>query len=100
MLVLQKLLGGNIRHKAENHAYVLTISSLAGLIKIVNLMNGLLRTPKIHQFNKLISWITIASNSNINMYGKDTSSVLSNAWLRPIKFQGNFIGRGFIDARL
>lgn len=52
--MLQLILGGSIRHKVEEHAYVLTITSQAGLIKLINLISGHLRTPKLAKFNALI----------------------------------------------
>lgn len=87
VLVLKTLLGGTIRHKKGNSAYVLVISSISGLTMVINLINGYLRTPKIDQFNKLVDWINKKSNSNISIYEPDTSSILKNAWLS-----------GFIDA--
>ena len=49
------LVGGTIRHKAKNHAYALTIQSVIGLLKIIPMMNGLLRTPKVQRFNSMIA---------------------------------------------
>ena len=54
VIALQLIIGGTIRYKSDNHAYVLTISNINGLYNIVNLINGELRTPKIHQLYKLI----------------------------------------------
>ncbi len=109
VLALQKLLGGTgaagsaggpgslagsaglgtIRNKSENHAYVLTVSSINGLQNVIYLMNGYLRTPKVHQFNKLIQWINTKNLSTepIVCNDVDTSPIISNAWLS-----------GFIDA--
>lgn len=87
VLVLKSLLGGTIRHKKENYAYVLTITSISGLTMIINLINGYLRTPKIDKFNKLVSWINNNSNSTFPIFEPDTSSIVKNAWLS-----------GFIDA--
>lgn len=88
--MLKNLLGGTIRHKKENSAYVLVITSISRLTTIINLINGYLRTPKIDQFNKLVSWINNNSNNNFSINDPDTSSILKNAWLRQ--------RRGFIDA--
>lgn len=85
--MLKNLLGGTIRHKKENSAYVLVITSISRLTTIINLINGYLRTPKIDQFNKLVSWINNNSNNNFSINDPDTSSILKNAWLS-----------GFIDA--
>lgn len=88
---LKNLIGGSIRYKKDNHAYVLTISSMKDLNSVVLLLNGHLRTPKIRKFNKMIEWI----NNHKDSQGKDTvllnspdlSSLLENGWLS-----------GFIDA--
>jgi hypothetical protein len=45
---------GFIRYKLQDNACVLVISRVAGLKKIVRLINGQLRTPKIDQLHKLI----------------------------------------------
>jgi hypothetical protein len=55
VLKLKSLIGGSIRHKVENHTYVLTITSTLELINIINALNGRLRTPKIEKFNAMIS---------------------------------------------
>ena len=91
VIALQLIIGGTIRHKSANHAYVLTISSINGLHNIVNLINGYLRTPKIGQFNKLIEWLnnnsSTVSKGFIFCHDVDNSNILNNAWLS-----------GFIDA--
>jgi hypothetical protein len=52
---LLELIGsGFIRYKSQDNAYVLVVSRVIGLKKIVNIINGELRTPKIHQLYKLI----------------------------------------------
>lgn len=85
--ILQFLIGGVIRHKVNEHAYVLTISSKDGLLSVINLLSGYLRTPKIHRFNQMISWMNAKHNTDIVLTKVDTSNILKNAWLS-----------GFIDA--
>jgi hypothetical protein len=52
---LLELIGsGFIRYKLQDKACVLVVSRVIGLKKVVNLLNGELRTPKIHQFHGLI----------------------------------------------
>lgn len=87
VLVLQSLLGGTIRHKKENHAYVLTITSRKGLTNVINLINGKLHSPKIARFNEMIDWINLNTGSTISVKPLDKTSTSSNAWLS-----------GFIDA--
>lgn len=81
VLALKVLIGGTIRHKVKNHAYVLTITSISGLIKIIGLINGYLRTPKISRFNDMIRWINQSTGSTISTHGVDTSDLSHNAWL-------------------
>jgi len=52
--LLKILESGFIRYKLQDNACVLVISSVVGLKRVVNLINGELRTPKIHQLHGLI----------------------------------------------
>ena len=55
---LLKIIGsGFIRYKPKDNACVLVVSPVVGLKKIVNLINGELRTPKIYQLHSLIDWL-------------------------------------------
>ena len=87
---------------------MLTITSKTGLTKVIGLINGHLRTPKIEQFNAMINWInkyphffccaqqekrkvgdcsSRSSSSSIPTQTVDNSEIHGNAWLA-----------GFIDA--
>jgi len=91
VLELKLLIGGSIRHKVENHTYVLTITSIPGLINIINLINGCLRTPKLARFNDMINWINQATGSSIPTHNVDNSNLLNNAWLAGfIEADGSF----------
>lgn len=95
VLLIQLLIGGNIRHKVENHAYVLTIYSKQGLVKVIGLINGHLRTPKIAKFNAMINWInkSLAAGSGdcIPTHTVDRSDICGNAWLAGfIEADGSF----------
>ncbi|MCZ6925408.1 MAG: hypothetical protein O7D30_09010 [Rickettsia endosymbiont of Ixodes persulcatus] len=71
---LLELLGsGFIRYKTQDNACVLVISPVVGLKKIVNLLNGELRTPKIHQLYALIDWLNKNHSTNIAKLPKKTS---------------------------
>jgi hypothetical protein len=85
-LALKSLIGGTLRHKVENHAYVLVISNIQQLMNVVQLMSLHLRTPKVHRFNQLVLWLNNNGSSLTNAV-IDTSPLLVNAWLA-----------GFIDA--
>ena len=78
---------GFIRYKPKNKACVLVISPVIGLKKIVSLINGQLRTPKIHQLNKLIDWLNSNHSTNIDKLPLKKGSLASDGWLS-----------GFVDA--
>jgi hypothetical protein len=82
-LLIQKNLGhGSLIRKKGINAYLLTINNLEGIILIVNLINGKLRTPKIHSFWNLIDWLN-NKNIKLNIIKKslNNSSLLDNSWL-------------------
>jgi hypothetical protein len=87
----KKLLGiiesGFIRYKTKDNACVLVVSPVVGLKKIVYLINGELRTPKIHQLYKLIDWLNKHHNTNINKLPLKESPLANDSWLS-----------GFIDS--
>lgn len=85
---LLELIGsGFIRYKRQNNACVLTVSPVIGLKKLVYLINGELRTPKIHQLHKLIDWLNKNHNANITKLPLKDSSLSEDGWLS-----------GFIDS--
>ena len=82
---------GSMIRKKNTNAYVLTINDYNGLLKLLLLINGKFRTPKIERLNKLIDWYNFDGHYlvkyKINKLPLDTSPLMSNAWLS-----------GFIDA--
>ena len=85
--LIEILESGFIRYKNSDNACVIVISSVAGLKKIVYLINGKFRTPKIAQLEALINWLNKNHSTNILLLPLCDSSLLSDAWLS-----------GFIDA--
>lgn len=87
----KKLLGliefGHIRYKPKDNACVLIVSPVKGLKRIVDLINGELRTPKINQLFNLIDWLNNNHNSNIKKLPVNNKPLRNNSWLS-----------GFIDA--
>jgi hypothetical protein len=87
----KKLLGliefGHVRYKPKDNACVLIVSPVKGLKRIVDLINGELRTPKINQFFNLIDWLNNNHNSNIKKLPVNNKPLRDNSWLS-----------GFIDA--
>lgn len=78
---------GYIAYKLKDNACVLTVSPVKGLKRIVDLINGELRTPKIHQLNLLIDWLNKNSQSNITKLPVKKGNISEDAWFS-----------GFVDA--
>ena len=87
LLIQKKLKHGSLSKKKGVNAYVLTINSNDGMVCIANLINGYMRTPKIHALHNLIDWLNNKLSLNIQKKGLDNSDINSNSWLA-----------GFIDA--
>ena len=83
LLIQKNLNAGNIYKIKGKNAYSYTISDLKGLIKVVNLINGHMRTPKIIQLYKLIDWISTKgeNHSVLQKLPLDNIPLNSNAWL-------------------
>ena len=77
----------SIRHKTENNACVLNITSIQGLQTIVCLINGRFKTPKIHQVHLMIDILNHRHTLNIEKLPLCTDTIDTNPWLS-----------GFIDA--
>ena len=85
--LLDILESGFIRYKPKNNACVLVVSPVVGLKKIVYLINGELRTPKIHQLYKLMDWLNKHHNTNIDKLPLKEGPLANDSWLS-----------GFIDS--
>ena len=90
-LLIQKNLGyGSLTRKKGVNAYVLTINNKEGLLSLISLINGNMRTPKIYALWRLIDWL---NKKNVNIIKKplNTSSLKDNAWLSGfIEADGHF----------
>lgn len=87
--MLLKYIGhGSISKRKAAAAYILTVNSREGLLRLVSILNGYFRTPKWFAFSKLIDWLNIRDSSlKIQPLPLDTSPIISNSWLS-----------GFLDA--
>ena len=85
--LLEIIGSGFIRYKTRDNACVLVVSPVIGLKKVVHLLNGELRTPKICQFHNLIDWLNKNHNTNIIKLPLKDSSLSGDGWLS-----------GFIDS--
>ena len=92
-LMIQKQLGnGSLSRKKGVNAYILTINNYKGLLLLTSLINGNMRTPKIHALWNLIDWLN-SKFKDLNMIKKslDNSPLDSNAWLSGfIEADGHF----------
>ena len=79
---LKERLGyGNVKKVKDKNAYLLVISNKEGMLHVINLINGKLRTG--HRFNQVINNIlnhTRYSDQNLN-FTKDLSNNFDNHWL-------------------
>jgi hypothetical protein len=85
-LIIQKKLGfGSLIRKKGLNAYILYINDKKGILNLVNLLNGKMKTPKIYSLYKLIDWL---NNKNItgeatllNKLPLNNDSLDKDAWL-------------------
>ena len=57
------------------------IQTTQDVLKIINLINGYMRTPKIEALHRAILWYNEFDNHNSNCLDIDSSDINSNAWL-------------------
>lgn len=91
--LIQKELGtGSLSRMKGINAYLLQVNNFEGVLKLVNLLNGNMRTSKINSLYKLIDWLNLKSNDlNIIKKPLDSSPINSNAWLSGfIEADGSF----------
>jgi hypothetical protein len=78
---LQQVLGcGFIQKPKKGNYYLFEIQNINGLLTVVNLINGKMRTPKIEALNRLINWLNIKNNDSIECLKLDTSNLNNNSW--------------------
>ena len=78
---LLKYLGKGFIAIRKTNCIELRISEKKTLIRIVNLINGKFRTPKIDQLFKLIDWLNNKYSCNISKLPLDDSPLSQNSWL-------------------
>ena len=79
--MIQRVLGcGSISKIKNKNSYRLTINNYEGLILIVNLIGGSMRTPKIESLYKLIDYLN-SKGENLIKLPLDSSLIDSNSWL-------------------
>lgn len=82
---------GKVISKPSVGHVLLQIKAFEEVLKIINLINGYMRTPKIEALHRAINWINENDNSSIACLGLDNSPLDSNAWLAGLTdADGNF----------
>lgn len=72
---------GKVINKPKEGHVILQILSKEEVLKIIHLINGYMRTPKIEALHRAIYWINVKDNSSIPCLGLDKSPLDSNGWL-------------------
>jgi len=85
-LIIQKNLGfGSLIRKKGLNAYILYINDKKGILNLVNLLNGKMKTPKIYSLYKLIDWLNnkniTGSTALLNKLPLNTDNLNKDAWL-------------------
>lgn len=86
---IQKRLGfGSILKKKGKKAYIFIVNDSFGILFLISLLNGNMRTPKIKSLWNLIDWLNLKNkNLNIEKYDINKDNFNKDAWFS-----------GFIDA--
>jgi len=84
---LLSYLGEGSLLKRKGNSVALRIGAVKTIKKIVPLINGKFRTPKIYQLHMLIDWLNKNHSMNLEKLPLDNSPLHNNSWLA-----------GFIDA--
>ena len=80
-LTILKAIGqGSLNRVKKAQAYILSINSLPGVVKVVELINGKMRSPKVVALHHLITWLNLNRDYNFPLLPIDTSPLESNAW--------------------
>ena len=72
---------GKLYNKQKQGCIIWHIQSINDVIKLINLINGYMRTPKIEALHRAIKWFNDNYQTNIEPLDLDLSPINSNAWL-------------------
>jgi LAGLIDADG endonuclease/Proton-conducting membrane transporter len=72
---------GKVVDREKAGHVLLQILAKEEVLKIINLINGHMRTPKIEALHRAIRWINERDSTSIPSLGLDLSSLDSNSWL-------------------
>jgi hypothetical protein len=74
------------------------VADKQGVIKLINLINGKLRTPKVITFHKLIDKLNLSESLDISKLPIDISALDNNSWLAGFTEADGYFGV-FINPR-
>jgi len=96
---LMETLGSGSIQPASDNSVLNVVRSKSGIIKLVNLINGEFKTPKIEALHRLIDWLNINPNYNnskvINKMPLNITPLGLNSW-----FAGFSEGDGSFNIRV
>jgi hypothetical protein len=72
---------GKLYNKPKQGCIIWQIQNVEDVIKMINLINGYMRTPKIEALHRAIKWFNHFNMMNIELLGLDKSPINSNGWL-------------------
>ena len=72
---------GKMYKKEKQGCVIWHIQNIEDVIKIIQIINGKMRTPKIEALHRAINWYNSNKGTNIEPLGLDLSPIDSNAWL-------------------
>ena len=95
LLIQKELKHGSLSRKKGVNAYVLSINNFEGLLYLINLINGKMRTPKIYSLFNLIDWYNLKDETlNIEKKGLNLLPLDYTPWLSGfIEADGHFLVR-------
>ena len=74
------IIGGGI-FKISGNTVRIMWNRKADILKVIDKINGYMRTPKILRLHSLVDWYNEEDNTNIEKKGIDISPIGENAWL-------------------
>lgn len=72
---------GTVYEKKAANYVIWHIQNAQHVLKIINIINGYMRTPKIEALHRAINWYNEFDKTNLECLGLDQSDIQSNSWL-------------------
>lgn len=81
LLIQKEIKHGNIYKIKGKNGYEYNITNLEGIVIIINIINGLMRTKKILKLYELIDFLNLKYSKDLKKLPLDDSNLEDNAWL-------------------